>query len=1510
MLGGEDEAGKLLWPSMRIMDDETSLGSIAEAPRHLGIADLLEHDQRPAFVTDLCTTSQDTIAIIFLNASLRTTAALADQIKGKGLGDVEGEKAWARFRDWTMQIFEDGQPTQDSQPTMAFRRILWSRITLKNKWRVISANEGDPWANKSTHIGLQHIKSDRRPSAVEATSVRTQISASFTQVKSPSDSIHELDENWTLPPFAPDPAGFLNFFRSVDWASTPLGPMKNWPRKLVEMAEFVIRDSRPASIYWGPKYVCIYNEAYALLTGSKHPALMGKTCVEGWPESCDALIATMEKTRSLGRSSVDDEWQLFLERMDGRPEECYFAWSVVPIYDGADCVGYVNPVFETTRLRIGERRIAMLNDLGEFLAKANDVSSFWHRTLEGLEASNPSDVPFALLYSAEASSETSSESAGSSTSETKSFRLEGTLGVPEGHQSAPSRIHLAKSNEGLIPCFREAVRSPNPIVVFTNDGSFPEHLLEGIQWRGFGDACTAVAICPLRPTKDESVMGLLMIGLNPRRPYDDDHRQFISLLYQKLATSLASSVLFEEEVRRGRNAAEQAAFDRALLSEQLALRTKEADDVRRRFEAVGEVVPVGLCYSTPEGHLTYANNTWYEITGSDRGSLAAMSFPNCVADQDVQMVTDCWSELILTGTRTTFEFRLKMATDDKSDVSTDRSTPSQSDDDMTGIIADRPFKWAMATVSTVGTEDGTVEMVTISLTDITIHKRTAEEALHRAQQAERLSGLLARFKRMADFATVGLFDLSTDGKIVQANDTFYDIFGMPRSDPEVENSRKWLDYIVEDDIPILEENWRSAAKHGKAIADEIRLKKPWIDADAAGNPVSGQTWALTTSLAVRDSDGNVVGLTGCVTDISVQKAKAQIALERADLLDQVLVRTREAESSEAKFARFAEAAPIGISIMTADGCISYCNETWFKITHHPRDVPLDRSFSWVAQVADEDLHIVQTAWQSIMANHKSPTIEFRMKHSWNPPGDSSESGPPAPTWLMSSYFPEIDESGNVKSIMSCLSDISHFKWAESIQKQRTIEALESKRQQENFIDMTSHEMRNPLSAIVQCADLIVDSLEDLRPSTNGNIQQILDGSIDAAQTIISCAQHQKSIVDDILTLSKLDSDLLTITPIPADPSKIVKEALKMFAAESRRADIKLSVNIDKSVTDLKIEWLLLDPSRLLQVLINLLTNALKFTQTGGRKEVTVTMSASVDKPSQAKTMISYIPTRALRDDLLSLSTPPREGRRQQLYLHFAVQDTGRGLTDEEKKLLFKRFSQASPRTHVQYGGSGLGLFISRELTELQGGEIGVASQPGVGSTFAFYVKTQRTIQPDDILSPGSVPIKKSTKASAGLAITILVVEDNLINQAVLAKQLRNLGCTVEVANHGGEAINFLKTTSYWHGNGEKGKHVQIVLLDIEMPVMDGLTCARTVRDFQRKGEIIGHVPIIAVSANARSEQVMRAKEAGMVSYDNFNFIRLRCRCGMCLRKVLFFFLGKSRQGIRDLPILAPLHLGG
>lgn len=407
--------------------------------------------------------------------------------------------------------------------------------------------------------------------------------------------------------------------------------------------------------------------------------------------------------------------------------------------------------------------------------------------------------------------------------------------------------------------------------------------------------------------------------------------------------------------------------------------------------------------------------------------------------------------------------------------------------------------------------------------------------------------------------------------------------------------------------------------------------------------------------------------------------------------------------------------------------------------------------------------------------------------------------------------------------------------------------------------MTSHEMRNPLSAIVQCADVVVGALTGLQ--TGPEAATAIEASIDAAQTIVSCAQHQKRIVDDILTLSKLDSDLLTITPVQLDPKKTLRDALKMFEAEATRANILLSLVIDPTVDELKVEYVLLDPSRLLQVLINLLTNALKFTPMGENKTITVTMEAFREKPSTTQTHIAYVPARGNRPDQTPKTLPDNA---DDFYLHFAVCDTGRGLNDDEKKMLFKRFSQASPRTHVQYGGSGLGLFISRELTELQGGEIGVASEAGVGSTFAFYVKAQRTTAPKET-SPFSLTYTPSPFMSpdASAQLSVLVVEDNLINQAVLSKQLRRLGCTVYVANHGQEALGFLETTKFWLGQETIGADLSVVLLDIEMPVMDGLTCVKRVRELQKDGLIMGHVPIIAVSANARSEQIMTAREAGM-----------------------------------------------
>jgi signal transduction histidine kinase len=456
-------------------------------------------------------------------------------------------------------------------------------------------------------------------------------------------------------------------------------------------------------------------------------------------------------------------------------------------------------------------------------------------------------------------------------------------------------------------------------------------------------------------------------------------------------------------------------------------------------------------------------------------------------------------------------------------------------------------------------------------------------------------------------------------------------------------------------------------------------------------------------------------------------------------------------------------------------------------------------------------------------------------------------------------------------------------------------------------------MRNPLSALIGCADEIITSLGDYRNAAEKSLAttalsfpsitskpeisksfHLLDEAIEAADTIIYCAMHQKRIIDDILTLSKLDSKLVLVCPEPAQPIQLVRRSLKIFEAELKRAEIKLDLIEQDSLKKLRIEWTLLDPSRLLQVLINLMTNAIKFTRTEDLKHIIVTMGASISKPSESnRSEVHYV---GKGKASLDQTSKPEWGNGDVVYLSIKVEDTGKGLSKVEIKNLFHLFAQANPKTHQTYGGSGLGLFISRQLVEMQGGEIGVASEAGKGSTFQFYVKTRRTNPPtgpqerthfqpllrEDALreacaveiqarQPGVTPPKVGPETSRALSpahslpqnFHILVVEDNLVNQKVVAKQLRKLGHTVSVANHGEEALAFIRRSEYWDeiAGGEK---LSVILMDLEMPVMDGLSCVKRIRELQTQGKIKGHVPVIAVTANARLDQITISMNAGMV----------------------------------------------
>ncbi|TVY75567.1 Hybrid signal transduction histidine kinase K [Lachnellula suecica] len=1202
----------------------------------VGVVELLEQDERPTFIIDVSNSANFTagnpLQLIFANASLRAFESIFDSVSGKEVTDSPGIVSdFPEFKMWALSFVKNNESQDISLPSFTYCGLQWTCSTLRKRFRLISGSGTNhaTGGGSSSSNGAQStssVLSERNrgshllgvarsplaqssepgdyfgdtvpvPEAVSSLTPQQLLPSPMVigdlvppkqaMIASQSDILTEdilmakfpdsSSFDWTRLPLSAALPKHIQFARSIDWASTPLGPIENWPFDLRSMCNLIMGSPHPAAMYWGDEFITIYNEAYVLLAGQKHPALMGQSYKSAWVEIWDGIEDVFTSAKQSGQSTMKDDDQLFIRR-HGYLEESYFSWSIVPLVgEDGSVVGLYNPCFEKTRRRIAERRMFTLKEIGDRTSAAREVKGFWGQVIKGLEY-NENDIPFAFLYSVndDLDSDMSSMHSGS-LSPAPLCTLEGTIGVPDGHKAAVSPLDLKTSDDGFAPYLRESMKTDKPVLLTIEGQTLSSDLIKGLEGRGFGDPCRSAVVCPIHPTTGDSILGFLVIGVNPRRPYDDDYSLFITLLSRQLATSMASVVLFEEEIRRGQRAARLAALDRDELSKQLDLRTQE----------------------------------------------------------------------------------------------------------------------------------------------------------------------------------------------------------------KVE--------------------------------------------------------------------------------------------------------------SETKFTRMAEFAPVGMFIANSTGQITYSNDTWWEISRHPRSAT--SADTWMESIKDEDRDEVQSIWKTLVDRRTAVTHEFRFKTPWQ-----DRNGNMGDTWVLMSAYPEKDADGKLKSVFGSITNISSQKSAEDFQKRRMEEAIELKRQQENFIDMTSHEMRNPLSAILQCSDEISTTLTNYRSENEGKADQrlteILEGGADAAQTIALCAQHQKRIVDDILTLSKLDSALLVVTPVDVRPVAVVQRALKMFEGELDTNDIAMEFRIDQSYLDLEVDHVKLDPSRLLQVLINLTTNAIKFTNGNDKRAIIVSVGASKERPDSSQSGVTYFPSRSNRKRLLI--DDAEWGNGEAIFLQFSVQDTGRGLDDNEKTLLFQRFQQASPRTHVKYGGSGLGLFISRELTELQGGEIGVSSERGVGSTFAFYVKARRVEgEPDTSTSPlkrhssHAGLVVENRRNSSGKAVNrsnttvqkraptvaatpkpfsttldftklkVLIVEDNLVNQKVLQRQLKNIGFITEVANHGGEALDILKTSRFWAGREKDGVELALILMDLEMPIMDGLTATRKIRDFEASGQIVKHVPIIAVTANARLEQIETAIAAGM-----------------------------------------------
>ncbi|KXJ90744.1 hypothetical protein Micbo1qcDRAFT_234633 [Microdochium bolleyi] len=769
--------------------------------------------------------------------------------------------------------------------------------------------------------------------------------------------------------------------------------------------------------------------------------------------------------------------------------------------------------------------------------------------------------------------------------------------------------------------------------------------------------------------------------------------------------------------------------------------------------------------------------------------------------------------------------------------------------------------------------------------------RLSEEVSRRSELARRATLAFekseGRFSRFAARTIVGLATIDKDGQVIYANDALCQFAGM---DPA--STFRVHDFVTPEDLDLLNEWIQLTLEQKKGGTFQIRSKLPF----RRGSRHSQHRTAICACYPDLDDNGEVDSMMIFMMDISELKWTEE----------QLRTKTKELEESEGKYRNYAEHCPLGIVRTDGEGYVQFGNPAWHSFYHSAGGVNLSQAQPWLPFIKEEDIEPCLIFFRKLQQHCGPEAVEFRLHDKSY---IVSESGRTISNdaWVLATGFSQFKQDGTVDYIDFWVMDISAQKLANKVLTEKMEEALQLKTHQERFIDMISHEIRNPLSAVLHCGEEVVEAmksgsavLEEAQSFGQITSQWELSRTAlkahiasahEAANTILYCVQHQKQIVDDVLTLSKLDSSLLEVSPIPVQPRDFIQASLKIFERELKMTDITLDLVEDESLKQHSVDWVLLDPNRYLQIVINLVTNAIKFTKKSDIRKITMTLAATRERPLPKQLGVDYVPHRYAEApiDARRLSNPEiilPEGAQNDVFLSLSVTDTGRGMTESERAMLFQRFAQASPKTHIEYGGSGLGLFISRQITEMLGGEIGMDSRPGDGSTFSFYVKAQR-ISPqvgvstkqehtaqarfaishaptDGIMTPPQVeepphsPLLGSQSLD-GSSRRVLVVEDNLINQRVLCKQLRNHNFIVQAANHGRQALELLLKSS-----SPRSEHLfDIILCDIEMPVMGGLEFAVAVRNLETKGMLPGHVPIIGVTANVRQNQVAAALESGM-----------------------------------------------
>ena len=619
-------------------------------------------------------------------------------------------------------------------------------------------------------------------------------------------------------------------------------------------------------------------------------------------------------------------------------------------------------------------------------------------------------------------------------------------------------------------------------------------------------------------------------------------------------------------------------------------------------------------------------------------------------------------------------------------------------------------------------------------------------------------------------AHIGNWEWDIEKNTIIWSDELYRIYGLSPHNPNI-TVEKFHEMVHPDD------RW-----HLKRVI--VETKKSHESGDFYFRIVNPDTTIKTIHTrfkVIANKSGQAIRMTGTSQDVTEN-------VQKEELTKLVLAATQSYNS---------------VVIIDKDQNIEWVNEGFTRLTNYTLKDLKGKSISVLRGSNGKQITQQKNIFESILKEKKPVTFE-----NVNYTKNGKE------YWVITTATPILGKDGQIERIIAIETDISLRKQIEeeliaeqSLNKvNRTLEELtaakkeleESMKVKAQFMANMSHEIRTPMNAVIGFTDLL------LKTQLSPEQKQYIDAVKTSGKNLLV-------IINDILDFSKIESGKLEFEQINFRLSQVISTVTELMLPKAGEKNIRLSTRIDQNIPD----HLIGDPTRLNQILLNLVGNGIKFTNQG---EVKIT----VDLQSEINGMEA---------------------------LKFSIIDTGIGIPEDKLSNLFKAFTQVSNETTRKYGGTGLGLVIAKQLIELQGGTISVQSKVGEGSTFSFHLKFKKsnTIETGQKNSIENLDIKELE------GLTVLLVEDNLLNQILAKKILTDWKLKVEVAENGLIAIDKLEKSNF-----------DLILMDIQMPEMDGYAATQYIREKMLSPK--QDTPIIAMTAHALTGEAEKCLKAGMNDY--------------------------------------------